>query len=135
LALGCLSDARILAETGSRNAAYLTEQALEHLIRAIATSEGLHIQRSDAHLLDKTLRRIPSEQPLLARMNELSWLEAFATSYRYPTPAGRIAQTLESSKVLKSVEQLEGLVYEASSSFAVDLTDPEQPAGNAHAIR
>jgi hypothetical protein len=38
LAAGCLRDARLLADAGSRNAAYLAEQALEQCIRAIATS-------------------------------------------------------------------------------------------------
>lgn len=59
LAAGCFRDARLLAEQGSRNAAYMAEQGLEQIIRAIATSEGMHIERSDAHQLDKTVRRIP----------------------------------------------------------------------------
>ena len=44
---------------GSRNAAYLASQAAEHVIRAIATSEDLHIERKDAHRLDVTVSRIP----------------------------------------------------------------------------
>jgi hypothetical protein len=60
LAHGCITDAKLLAETGSRNAAYLSEQALEQVIRAFATSEGMHIERSDAHQLDKVVRRFPA---------------------------------------------------------------------------
>lgn len=56
-----LQDGELLQERGSRNAAYLLEQAAEHLMRAIATSENIHISRADAHQLDKIVRQIPNE--------------------------------------------------------------------------
>jgi hypothetical protein len=62
LARGCAGDARLLLTAGSRNAAYLAEQALEQVIRALATSEGLHIERADAHQLDKVVRQFPQDQ-------------------------------------------------------------------------
>lgn len=57
----CVKDADILMNSGSRNAAYLAEQALEQIIRALATSENIHIERHDAHQLDKIVRRLPDE--------------------------------------------------------------------------
>jgi hypothetical protein len=62
LARGCALDARLLLDSGSRNAAYLADQALEQVIRALAMSEALHIERADAHQLDKVVRRFPDEQ-------------------------------------------------------------------------
>jgi HEPN domain-containing protein len=63
LGTGCIADATLLAEAGSRNSAYLAEQALEQVIRALATSEAIHIERHDAHQLDKIIRRFPDENP------------------------------------------------------------------------
>lgn len=63
LASGCLADARTLVQSGSRNAAYLAEQCLEQIVRSLATSEGLHIERHDAHQLDKVIRRFPDDHP------------------------------------------------------------------------
>ncbi|MBL8581882.1 MAG: HEPN domain-containing protein, partial [Rhizobiaceae bacterium] len=93
LARGCLADARLLAGSGSRNAAYLADQALEQLIRAFATSENIHIERADAHQLDKVIRAFPDAMGQKHALRRLSWLEAYATSFRYPSPAGRIPRS------------------------------------------
>ena len=72
LAKGCATDAAILADQGSRNAAYLAEQALEQAIRAVATSEGMHIERADAHQLDKVVRRFPADNPAKSALASLA---------------------------------------------------------------
>jgi HEPN domain-containing protein len=90
LANGCIRDARLLAETGSRNAAYLGEQAIEQVIRALATSEAIHIERNDAHQLDKVVRRFPDNHAEKAALKSVVWLEAYATTFRYTLPSGQI---------------------------------------------
>lgn len=81
LAQICLDDAALLHESRWRNATYLAEQALEQLIRAVATSEGVHIPRSDAHQLDKIVRLLPDSNPEKPFLATLCWLEAYATTF------------------------------------------------------
>ncbi len=92
LAAENVNDARLLLEIGSRNAAYLASPAAEHVIRAVATSEDLHIERKDAHRLDTTVRRIPDSNPDKPALSRLTLLEIFATACRCPSPSGRISE-------------------------------------------
>ena len=89
LAGECARDARTLPTIQSRNAAYLASQAAEHLVRAVATSEDLHIERRDAHQLDTTIRRLPDTNADKPALREVAFLEFYGTTYRYPTPSGR----------------------------------------------
>lgn len=59
----------------SRDAAYLASQAAEHLVRAVATSEDLHIKRKDAHQLDTTIRRLPDTNADKPGLREIALLE------------------------------------------------------------
>lgn len=93
LANGCVADAATLWAAGSRNAAYLGEQALEQVVRALATSEKIHIERHDAHQLDKIVRRFPDEHSEKAALKSLVWLEAYATTFRYASPSGKIPKS------------------------------------------
>jgi hypothetical protein len=89
LARGCARDARVLLKEGSRNAAYLAEQALEQVIRALATSEGLHIERGDAHQLDKVVRRFPNDQTEKQVIASLTWLEGIRNQLSVHFALGR----------------------------------------------
>lgn len=128
LAQGCLDDARLLAASGSRNAAYLGEQALEQLIRALATSEGLHIERSDAHQLDKVTRRFPDDHPEKATLKSLVWLEAYATTFRYTLPSGQIPQTPDQARLNGAIDELAKLIERVANHFGVVLQSAEAPA-------
>lgn len=125
----------MLAGTGSRNAAYLAEQALEQCIRAVATSEAIHIERHDAHQLDKIVRRFPAENPLTDSIRQLTWLEAYATVFRYPTATGRIAPAPPIAKVSVALDRIESMLARLVGHFGVDLVRENQPAEFAGPIR
>ena len=127
LAAGCAKDASVLLGSHSRNAAYLGEQALEQVLRAFATAEGLHIERHDAHQLDKTLRRFPDAHPEKATMSKLVWLEAYATTFRYTLPSGRIPKAPDETKVGQAISEIEELIRRAANHFGVELEE-DSPA-------
>jgi HEPN domain-containing protein len=129
LADGCIKDARSLFRSGSRNAAYLAEQSLEQVIRALATSENLHIERHDAHQLDKVARRFPDEHSEKAVLNGLTWLEAYATTFRYTTPSGQIPKTPDAARLDKAIEAIETLIGRVADHFDVNLEVESVPAG------
>lgn len=83
-----LRGARLLADDGNRNAIYLLSQAAEKVIRAVLTSEGIHA--GIRHLLDEMVDQVPDANPLKPQLRAVQHLGAYATSFRYPTAAGRI---------------------------------------------
>ncbi|MBN9075187.1 MAG: hypothetical protein BGN87_03700 [Rhizobiales bacterium 65-79] len=134
LAAGCARDASILLDSHSRNAAYLGEQALEQIIRAFATAEGLHIERHDAHQLDKTVRRFPDAHPEKVAISKLVWLEAYATTFRYTLPSGRIPKAPDDAKVAEAISGIEELILRAARHFGVDL-EKDSPAARTAPMR
>lgn len=128
LAKGCIKDARALFNSGSRNAAYLAEQSLEQVIRALATSEAMHIERHDAHQLDKLVRRFPDEHSEKAALNGLTWLEAYATTFRYTTPSGQIPKTPDAGRLSSAIDAVEALLDRVAHHFEVDLQVEAEPA-------
>jgi HEPN domain-containing protein len=88
LAKEALSGADLLFREGNRNAAYLAEQAVEQVVLALAQSEGIHYGRGQHHQLDSMVRELPDENALKASLKSLTWLEAYATAFRYPKTKG-----------------------------------------------
>ena len=85
-----LQDAQTLI--GSRNAVYHAEQCAEHVVLALAQAEGIHFDRSYQHQLDRMVEALPNENSFRQPLKAVTWLEAYATTYRYPTPTGRIRE-------------------------------------------
>jgi HEPN domain-containing protein len=135
LANGCIQDAHILAASGSRNAAYLSQQSIEQIIRALATSEAIHIERHDAHQLDKIVRRFPDDNAEKTALKSLVWLEAYATTFRYTLPSGQIPRAPEKAKLLKAIEDISNLILRVAGHFKVDLGDESKPAQTAMPMR
>lgn len=135
LASGCLTDAHTLQRAGSRNAAYLAEQALEQIIRSLATSERLHIERHDAHQLDKVVRRLPDDHPEKASLNALVWLEAYATSFRYTSPSGQIAKVPSATTLTQALNSIDELLERVVGHFGVDLASDTSSARTVEPMR
>jgi HEPN domain-containing protein len=125
----------LLAQQGSRNAAYLAEQALEQVIRAIAMSEGLHIERADAHQLDKVVRRFPEAQSEKAVIASLTWLEAYATTFRYTLPSGRMPSSPDAEKLEGAIKAIDNLTDRLALSFGIDVEDASSPAKHTGPLR
>src|SRR5215470_16278031 len=123
-----LQDARTLI--GSRNAVYHAAQCAEHIILAFAQVEGIHFDRSYHHQLDRMVASLPNENSFKQRLKAVTWLEAYATTYRYPTPTGRIREPPPPEKLSDVLKILERLLQDVSSYFGVDLAEDDSPAGH-----
>lgn len=131
-----LREARILFEAKGRNSVYLAEQAAEQLIFAIAQSEEIHFGRDLNHQLDRMLVRLPDDNPFKAALQSVSWLEAYATTYKYPRASGAITRPPESEKLKSALDELTWIHRELAEHFGVDLTpDSERPAARAQPAR
>jgi len=128
-----LDDASLLARTGSRNAAYLCEQAAEKVIRAVLTSEGK--RGGIQHRLDEMVDLVPDENPLKPALRELEQLAAYATAYRYPASSGRIPNAPPGSEIDVLLEKVGAALGEAASRFGVDLAKKGLPAATPSPLR
>jgi HEPN domain-containing protein len=106
----CLADARLLATAGSRNAAYVAEQCAENLIKAVLTEIDIHVERAKTHQIDTMVRMLPDSEPLKSAFAKVSWLENYATSYRYPTQSGNVPTMPDLVKVAIALEHLQSIV-------------------------
>jgi len=121
-----LQDAQTLI--GSRNAVYHAEQCPEHVVLALAQAEGIHFDRSFQHQLDRMVETLPNENSFRRPLKAVTWLEAYATTYRYPTPTGRIREPPPPEKLNNALKLLEGLLQDVSIHFGVDLAEDDSSA-------
>jgi hypothetical protein len=127
-----LREACALADIQGRNAVYLAGQAAEQLVLAIAQSEGIQFERSKKHLLDHMIRALPDANPFKALLIKVSWLEAYATTYRYPTPSGRLPTPPSEAALSDVLRHIEDLLRQVADHFGVDGDSPEgRPAARS----
>ena len=128
-----LDGARTLAKTGNRNAIYLCEQAAEKIIRAVLTSEGTH--GGIKHQLDLMVDDVPDANPLKPFLRAIEHLSAFATTYRYPTTAGRIKDPPSATDLADNIKKVETALADAAHRFGVDLDIANTPAKSTVPVR
>ncbi|MDX8492668.1 hypothetical protein RFN29_13900 [Mesorhizobium sp. VK22B] len=61
-------------------------------------------------------------------MKSLTWLEAYATTFRYPSPSGQIPRTPDKLKLGEAIDDISKLILRVAAHFEVDLTDESKPA-------
>ncbi len=128
-----LQGARLLFQAKNRNAIYLCSQAAEKVIRAVLTSEDKH--GGIRHKLDMMVDMVPDDNPIKPLLREIEPLGNYATTFRYPTVVGRIKSAPGAEEFSRLADNVEQALNEACSSFDVDLTAENTPAGNAEPIR
>lgn len=121
-----LDGARLLAASANRNAIYLCEQAAEKIIKAVLTAEGKHA--GIQHHLDAMVDLVPDENPLKPELRATERLAAYATAFRYVTPAGRIPRDPPPHEVQAHIARVEVALAAAVAAFQVDLADLNAPA-------
>jgi HEPN domain-containing protein len=107
-------DAAIRLE-GNIYTATHAQQAAEKLGRALLTAENSHVNtRQVGHRLDVQFDLIADENPFKARLSAHSYLEAYATTFRYPTPSGKMNRLDEkAAERVKSSVDVVIWVYDA----------------------
>lgn len=128
-----LEGARVLAKAGNRNAIYLCEQAAEKIIRAVLTSEGKH--GGIKHQLDSMVDEVPDANPVKPLLEAIEHLAAYATTYRYPTEAGRIKEPPSAAVLTSDLEKVQAALTEAVTRFDVALNVANKPATRPAPIR
>lgn len=129
-----LEGARVLAQANNnRNAVYLCEQAAEKIIRAVLTSEGAHA--GNRHHLDEMVDLVPDANPIKGLLRAIEHLAAFATAYRYPSPAGKVKPAPPAADLATYVREVELALNEAAARLGVALGSPNGPATMPGPIR
>jgi len=123
-----LEGAFVLAQAGNPNAAYLCQQAAEKLLRAVLTSEGIH--GGTGHRLGPMVQMLPDANPTKPALSALIELEAYATTYRYPT-SSRIPAKPPTDELQALLTKVRALLDDLVQRFGVDLQDQRRPARTA----
>jgi HEPN domain-containing protein len=103
--------AKVLSQAGNRYAAYHCQQALEKLIKALLLRRD--IESGVEHRLDVLMGKIPNSDPWKAVLRPLDIYTPYATTFRYPTPGGRIPSAPPADETHADAEQIAALIERA----------------------
>jgi HEPN domain-containing protein len=103
--------ARTLAKTKNRYAAYHCQQAAEKLIKAVLLHRGR--ESGTEHRLDVLVDALPDADPWKSKLRPLEVYLPYATTYRYPTPGGRIVAAPDMAQISADVDDIEALIHAA----------------------
>ena len=106
---------RLIEEPPIRFAAFHVQQAAEKLIKAVRLERGLNATAD--HNLFALIEALPSGDSWRSKLEPLGPLMAYATAYRYPTPAGKVKPGPPSADLIKWTGMLEALLIEARAAL------------------
>jgi HEPN domain-containing protein len=106
---------RLLEDPPNRFAAFHVQQAAEKLIKAVRLARGMNATAD--HNLVALIEELAEEDPWRAKLEPLGPLMAYATAYRYPTPAGRLKPGPPAAELVKWIELIKALVTEARTAL------------------
>jgi HEPN domain-containing protein len=110
-----LDPAKRLATPPNRLAAYHLQQAAEKIIKAVLIARG--VQPTAEHRLGMLVDRLPPADAWLARLRPLDRLTPFATTYRYPTPVGRLKPPPAADVIAREITTLEALLSDTRTEL------------------
>lgn len=116
-----LADYRDAAAKGRGTAPNHLFYAGEAIMLAVLASEGIHVGRGEQHQLDVAIRKLPDENPLKAAMLPYEGLTRFATTFRYPTPQGRLKRA-EAEEVAGYADAVDEAHRLAVAHYRVDVS-------------
>jgi HEPN domain-containing protein len=108
--------ARTLATAGNRYAAYHCQQAAEKLIKAVLLHRG--IESGTEHRLDVLVDKLSDTDAWKASLRPLDAYSPYATTYRYPTPGGRVSAAPDPARVVADASVIEVLIKRARIDLA-----------------
>jgi HEPN domain len=92
------------------------QQAVEKVIKSLLLLRG--IEAGTEHRLDVLSDRLPDDDPWRDRLEPVLSYSAYATTFRYPTPGGRIVSPPAGSGVLRDVTVVRDFVGQARADLA-----------------
>lgn len=117
-----------MLEGANRNAVYLAEQALEQTVLALAQAENVHFPRSAQHQLDTMIRSLPDENTFKTKLAPLAWLEAYATTFRYPRTKGSISDPPPIETLTNALSLIAILLEALARHFEVSIEAKSESA-------
>ena len=108
-----LAAVRQLIPTVPRAAAYHLQQAAEKLVKAVLSQEAIHMTVD--HSIDRLVERLPHGHEWRIDLKELDFLSQFATSFRYPSPSGRLPSPPDKATLERYVALIEALSAEVEA--------------------
>lgn len=105
----------------------------ENLLSAVFTSEGLDVRdvrrAHGNHQLDALIDSLPDECPIKEDFEAVAELTIYATTFRYPSPTGRIPQGADISEGQAYFDALYGILEKLVRHFQVNPRENEPLAG------
>ncbi len=102
---------RVLSREKNRYAAYHCQQASEKLIKAVMLARN--IESGVEHRLDVLVEKIPDSDSRKAVLRPLDIYTPYATTFRYPTPGGRIPSAPLPEETQAGAERIAVLIKKA----------------------
>ncbi|WP_437633182.1 HEPN domain-containing protein [Sorangium sp. So ce854] len=102
---------RLAAPPANRLAAYHLQQAAEKLVKAVLVHRKIH--PGVEHRIDVLVRMLDASDPWQPLLDPLDRFTPYATTYRYPSPTGRLKASPDAASVLAEVDELEKLLERA----------------------
>lgn len=132
--------ALLLSNMGNNNAAYHAQQAVEKIALCLLTAENIYQNpREASHQIDVFVRKLPDDNSFKSRLQPLVFLQAFASTFRYPkSTSGRMSriEKTHDPKVKAAIQEISSLIDDLSDHFQVNLAfESDAPAGNDDAPR
>ena len=101
----------VAAPPANRLAAYHLQQAAEKLIKAILVHRRIHPGLE--HRIDVLVGMLDPSDPWHPLLDPLDRLTPYATTYRYPSPTGRLKPGPTTAHLLAEVAEIEALLERA----------------------
>lgn len=111
-----LGAARALARAFPRQAAYFAQQGVEKIARAVLAHEGIPFGTS--HNIGQMAAALPADHAWRPKLTAFDRLSPAATSFRYPTPGGRLAAPPPAAELDDDLQRIGRLLEEARHTFA-----------------
>ncbi|MEI7891741.1 MAG: HEPN domain-containing protein [Myxococcales bacterium] len=102
---------RLAAPPANRLAAYHLQQAAEKLVKAVLVHRKIH--PGVEHRIDVLVRMLDVSDPWSPQLDPLDRFTPYATTYRYPSPTGRLRAGPDAANVLAEVADVQQLLDRA----------------------
>lgn len=123
----------------SRNCPNYLVYSVENLIIAIWESEGISPsvarRQTGNHQLDRMIDLLPDVCAAKPLLSPLSGLTAYATTFRYASPSGKIPKAADVNVVQEWLHQAQAVIEVCARHFQVDVSIEDPVAGHVGPLR
>lgn len=89
------------------------------------SASNIRIDRAELHLTSRMWTKLP-EGEIRVAMKKVTWLDSYATAFRYPTETGRIRPSPSEEKLEQVDQDIQKILNLLLNHFDYKLDDPGQ---------